>query len=147
MVLNPSAAVMRIPLPKQDVVRNVESRSNNCRTKRRRSSAPTSAAWHGGTPIQNWCSAKRYTRSNAHTAERPSTATEIIGEFTAPVPATPKRGGVWMDELKKRIEAYQFTMSMVRELLSKGIITESEYRKIDTIIAEKYGLNSCTIFR
>ena len=147
MALNPSAAVMRIPLSKQGVVRNAESRSNNCRTKRRRSSARTSAAWHGGTPIQNWCSAKRYTRSNAHTVERPLKATEIIGEFTAPVSATPKRGGVRMAELKKRIEAYQFTMSIVRELLSKGIITESEYRKIDTIIAEKYGLNSCTIFR
>ena len=147
MALNPSAAVMRILPPKQDVVRNAVSRSSNCRTKRRRSSAPTSAAWHGGTPIQNWCSAKRYTRSNAHTAERPSKATEIIGEFTAPAPATPKRGGIRMAELKQRIETYQFTMSMVRELLSKGIITESEYRKIDTIIAEKYGLNSCTIFR
>lgn len=52
-----------------------------------------------------------------------------------------------MTELKERIAAYQIAMSVVRELLSKGIITESEYRKIDTILAKKYGLNSCTIFR
>ena len=52
-----------------------------------------------------------------------------------------------MTDLKERIAAYQIAMSVVRELLLKGIITEPEYHKIDTIIAEKYGLNSCTIFR
>ncbi len=52
-----------------------------------------------------------------------------------------------MAELTERIAAYQISMSVVRELLSKGIITEGEYHKIDTILAEKYGLNSCTIFR
>lgn len=59
----------------------------------------------------------------------------------------PRQGGHLMTELKERIAAYQIAMSVVRELLSKGIITESEYRKIDTILAKKYGLNSCTIFR
>lgn len=52
-----------------------------------------------------------------------------------------------MTELKKRVAAYRIVMSLAKELLAKGIITESDYRIIDTIIAKKYGLNSYTIFR
>lgn len=33
---------------------------------------------------------------------------------------------------------YQTTMHLVREMLSEGIISEDEYRQIDTIFLEKY---------
>lgn len=33
---------------------------------------------------------------------------------------------------------YQATMSMVRRMLGKGLITEEEYRQIDTMFLEKY---------
>lgn len=36
------------------------------------------------------------------------------------------------------------TLSAMR---SKGLISAKEYAKIDTIIAEKYGISSCSIFR
>ena len=52
-----------------------------------------------------------------------------------------------MDDLRQRVIAYQMAMSIARSMLSQGIITEEEYRKIDTIMAEKYGLFSGTIFR
>ena len=33
---------------------------------------------------------------------------------------------------------YQATMSMVRRMLEKGLISEEEYRQIDTMFLEKY---------
>ena len=40
---------------------------------------------------------------------------------------------------------YQATMSMVRRMLAEGLITEEEYRQIDTMFLEKYsGLFSCS---
>ena len=42
---------------------------------------------------------------------------------------------------------YNSVMSWVRILLSRSIITKSEYAKIDTMMAKKYGISSCSIFR
>nr|WP_178139594.1 SHOCT domain-containing protein [Butyricicoccus pullicaecorum] len=33
---------------------------------------------------------------------------------------------------------YQATMSMVRKMLAEGLISEEEYRQIDTMFLEKY---------
>ena len=52
-----------------------------------------------------------------------------------------------MDELYQRLTAYQTTMSLARNMLRQGIISEDDYRKIDTIIAKKHGVSSCSIFR
>lgn len=41
------------------------------------------------------------------------------------------------EELKNE-KLYQATMYMVRKLFEDGIITEEEYRQIDTIFLEKY---------
>lgn len=51
------------------------------------------------------------------------------------------------DELSWRIVAYRTASSIARSMLSQGIITKEEYRKIDTILLKKYGLSSCSIFR
>ncbi len=52
-----------------------------------------------------------------------------------------------MSEYEKALWSYQTAMAMARKMLSQGIITEKEYAKIDTIIAKKYGISSCSIFR
>ena len=52
-----------------------------------------------------------------------------------------------MSDYDKRLFAYQVTMSLARGMRSKGIITDKEYAKIDTIIAKKYGISSYSIFR
>jgi len=58
------------------------------------------------------------------------------------------QGGTGMSEkLSKKIIAYRTAISIVKSMLAQGIITAEEYRKIDTMLAEKYGLSSCTIFR
>lgn len=51
------------------------------------------------------------------------------------------------EKLSKKIIAYRTAISIVKSMLAQGIITAEEYRKIDTMLAEKYGLSSCTIFR
>ncbi|MHB1652328.1 MAG: SHOCT domain-containing protein [Desulfitobacteriaceae bacterium] len=42
---------------------------------------------------------------------------------------------------------YRTAMTVFRKWLAEGIITEEELSKIDTIIAQKYGLSSCSIYR
>ncbi len=41
---------------------------------------------------------------------------------------------------------YQATMAMTRSMLNQGLITEEEYRQIDTIFTEKYAPSSGTLF-
>ena len=52
-----------------------------------------------------------------------------------------------MDEMYQRLTAYQTAMTLARNMLRQGIISEDDYRKIDTIIAKKHGISSCSIFR
>ncbi|MEA4964882.1 MAG: SHOCT domain-containing protein [Oscillospiraceae bacterium] len=51
------------------------------------------------------------------------------------------------EELFQRVALYHATMSLMRGMLTKGIISEKEYMEIDTIFAEKYGLSLSTIYR
>ena len=41
------------------------------------------------------------------------------------------------DEGKREI-TYQLTMNLAHELLTKGVISESDYRKFDTKMQQKY---------
>lgn len=52
-----------------------------------------------------------------------------------------------MSEYEEALWNYQTAMAFAREMLSQSIITEKEYATIDTIIAKKYGISSCSIFR
>lgn len=52
-----------------------------------------------------------------------------------------------MNEYRKHLISYQITMSMVRNMLSDGIISEEEYDKIDTIMTKKYGISLFSIYR
>ncbi len=42
---------------------------------------------------------------------------------------------------------YTAALAVFRKWLAEGIITEEELIKIETMIAEKYGLSSCSIYR
>ena len=42
---------------------------------------------------------------------------------------------------------YKSAMAQAGVMLSKGIITAEEYAIIDTMMAEKYSLCSCSLFR
>lgn len=49
--------------------------------------------------------------------------------------------------MNERILGYKSAMAQARRMLSAGIITEAEYAIIDTMMAEKYGLSSYSLFR
>ncbi len=50
------------------------------------------------------------------------------------------------NSLNARVSRYRAAMSLASEMLEKGIISPEDYGIIDTIMAKKYGLSSCTIF-
>lgn len=52
-----------------------------------------------------------------------------------------------MGDMLDRVTAYRTAMSLAKEMLNRGIICPEEYAVIDTIMAKKYGLSSCTIWR
>ena len=52
-----------------------------------------------------------------------------------------------MPDFEQRQMAYQAAMALARRMLSKGLISEEEYAEIDTIIAKKYGISSCSLYR
>lgn len=41
---------------------------------------------------------------------------------------------------------YKMMIYILEKWIRSGIVSEEEYQKMNTIIAEKYGLNSCSIF-
>ena len=59
----------------------------------------------------------------------------------------PERRWTAMDEQQARqLLQYRMAMSMARELVNRGIISEEEYGIIDTIMTKKHLESSCTIF-
>ena len=52
-----------------------------------------------------------------------------------------------MSEVFDRVLGYKSAMVQARRLLSSGIVSEAEYATIDTTMAGKYGLSSCSLFR
>ncbi len=59
---------------------------------------------------------------------------------------TPAEGRV-NKGMRERIVEYLTAMSLVKEMLSKGIISADDYDEIDTIIRQYYSISLCTIFR
>lgn len=49
-------------------------------------------------------------------------------------------------EKYRSIMMYKMMIGVLEKWMQSGIISEEEYLKMNTIIAEKYGLNSCSIF-
>ena len=50
-------------------------------------------------------------------------------------------------DYRKRLEQYISSMMQAKFMLISGAISSSDYTEIDTMIAEKYGLSSCNIYR
>ncbi len=51
------------------------------------------------------------------------------------------------NEYLRNVADYLRAMQWAKSMLENSIITEEEYTSIDTIIANKYGINSCSIYR
>lgn len=50
-------------------------------------------------------------------------------------------------DYSSRLERYIASMLQFKNMLSSGILTPDDYAEIDTILAEKYGISSCSIYR
>lgn len=53
-----------------------------------------------------------------------------------------------MDKLEyyKALTAYKASMKQAKTMLESGLISTEDYSKIDTKLAQKYGIYSCSIF-
>ena len=51
------------------------------------------------------------------------------------------------DAYRTKLEAYLASMLQAKRMLSMGILTPEDYTKIDTIMANKYGISSCSLYR
>lgn len=76
----------------------------------------------------------------------------IDTENTAPTPATlptdmEKSVNTMTDAYQARLESYLAAMLQAKKMCALGILSHANYTEIDTIIAEKYGISSCSIYR
>lgn len=80
--------------------------------------------------------------SDARAAVRSSTFTETGGGSIAAMNATSRTGSKVVAAMSREEfrneKLYQTTMHLARKMLEEGIISEEEYRQIDTIFLEKY---------
>ena len=51
-----------------------------------------------------------------------------------------------MDNYNERILAFRLAMSTANIMLKRGIISNDDYKKIQQVMAEKYGISLSSIF-
>lgn len=51
------------------------------------------------------------------------------------------------DAYRAKLEGYLVAMLQAKRMLSMEILTPEDYAKIDTMMAEKYGISSCSLYR
>jgi len=51
------------------------------------------------------------------------------------------------DDLQVRLLRYRTSTTVFRSMVKNGILTEADYPKCCNILAEKYGISLCSIFR
>ncbi len=50
-------------------------------------------------------------------------------------------------DYEARLNRYRTSLSVFRSMADSGTLTESDYGKICDILADKYGISLCSIFR
>ena len=48
---------------------------------------------------------------------------------------------------RAKLEAYLASMLQAKRMLAMGVLTPADYARIDTIIAETYGVSPCSLYR
>ena len=66
---------------------------------------------------------------------------------TAAVPAMPKHEERQRDSYNDRLMRFRTSTAVFRTMMKNGILSETDYRKSCNILAEKYGISLCSIFR
>ena len=75
-------------------------------------------------------------------------AMPVENTVAAPViPPTVSEAAGMSKDYRAKLEDYLASMLQAKRMLSMGILTPEDYAKIDTIIAKKYGISSCSLYR
>lgn len=53
---------------------------------------------------------------------------------------------VMSNAYRVRLESYLASMLQAKQMMSMGILTSDDYTAIDTIMTEKYGISSCSLY-
>lgn len=72
-----------------------------------------------------------------------ATETANTAVETATLPPTEKQP----DDLQTRLLRYRTSTTIFRSMVKNGILTEADYQKCCDILAKKYGISLCSIFR
>lgn len=72
---------------------------------------------------------------------------ETKTENTAPEIVTRNIEEKTLDELSARIQRFRTSTAVFRTMVKNGIMTEADYIKCCDVLADKYGLSLCSIFR
>ena len=67
------------------------------------------------------------------------------GGDTVPAPVLGSHGGLAMSK-DEAILRYKSAMAVFKNWHANGIISDDDLQSIDTILAQKYGLSSCSIY-
>ena len=51
------------------------------------------------------------------------------------------------DAYRTKLENYLASMLQAKRMLTMGILTSDDYAQIDTMMAKKYGISSCSLYR
>ena len=71
----------------------------------------------------------------------------ILIESSAVVNAMQDLGKTPHKDFQDRLMRYRTSTAVFRTMVSSGILTEDDYAKSCEILAKKYGLSLCSIFR
>ena len=71
----------------------------------------------------------------------------IATENTVTENAMQMPAGMLPDDFQTRLTRYKASTAVFRGMVTSGIMSESDYEKSCDILANKYGLSLCSIFR
>ena len=66
---------------------------------------------------------------------------------TAAVPDMQMHEGNQRDNYGDRLMRFRTSTAVFRAMMKNGVLSEEDYRKSCDILAEKYGISLCSIFR
>ena len=65
----------------------------------------------------------------------------------AAVPVMQRPEGSQRDSYDDRLMRFRTSTAVFRAMMKNGVLSEDDYRKSCDILAEKYGISLCSIFR
>ena len=71
----------------------------------------------------------------------------IKRENTAPENVMPMQEEKYPDSYNNRLVRFRTSTAVFRNMIEHGILSEKEYEEFCDILAEKYGVSLCSIFR